>query len=59
MAGWWLRKESIDAYKPESLGLQEGWWWQRLRLFLSLEFGVWAMEAGNTGRRTDLFFCEG
>ena len=25
MAGWGLRKESIDAYKPESLGLQEGW----------------------------------
>ena len=22
------------------------------------KFGVWAMEAGNTGRGADLFFCE-
>ena len=50
MGGWWLRKESIDAYKPESLGLEEGWWWQRLRFFLSLEFGQWRLGIQEEGQ---------
>ena len=54
--GWWLRKESIDADKPESLELEEGRLWQRLRLFLSLEFGQW--KKGQYRKKGRSVFCE-